>query len=137
MSWASFAAMKYLLATTLLAATASARHHAEMNDWRSMGQLPGKDWQPVQSMGNATFKQLIDHKNPGLGTFEQFYYYDTTYWKGPGMYSRLSFGSVSALSFLCCNATFHGPIGLPSRNGFSRHVLEASGPLSALHLLHT
>ncbi|KAF3923204.1 hypothetical protein ABW20_dc0109930 [Dactylellina cionopaga] len=33
---------------------------------------------------NATFTQLIDHSNPDLGTFEQFYYYGTQYWKGPG-----------------------------------------------------
>lgn len=127
--------MKYLLATTLLAAIASARHHAEMNDWRSMGQLPGKDWQPVQSMGNATFKQLIDHKNPGLGTFEQFYYYDTTYWKGPGMYQVFlsepspRFPFYLAMLLSTDNLAF-------SRNGFGRHVLDAPGPLSALHSLH-
>jgi hypothetical protein len=34
--------------------------------------------------GNATFTQLIDHENPELGTFEQFYYYGTEFWKGPG-----------------------------------------------------
>lgn len=33
---------------------------------------------------NATFDQLIDHSNPALGTFKQFYYYDTTYCDGPG-----------------------------------------------------
>lgn len=33
---------------------------------------------------NATFSQLIDHDNPELGTFEQFYYYGTEFWKGPG-----------------------------------------------------
>lgn len=51
---------------------------------RGMWRLPGKDFQHVATMGNATFSQLIDHKNPGLGTFEQFYMYDTTYYKGPG-----------------------------------------------------
>lgn len=35
-------------------------------------------------MGNSTFEQLIDHSNPGLGTFSQFYYYSDQYWKGPG-----------------------------------------------------
>lgn len=34
--------------------------------------------------GNETFEQLIDHKNPGLGTFSQRYWWDTTYWAGPG-----------------------------------------------------
>jgi hypothetical protein len=36
------------------------------------------------TLGNATFTQLIDHKNPSLGTFEQFYYYSSQYWAGPG-----------------------------------------------------
>ena len=34
--------------------------------------------------GWGTFKQLIDHSNPRLGTFSQRYWYDTTFWKGPG-----------------------------------------------------
>lgn len=38
----------------------------------------------AQVYDNATFKQLIDHNNPDLGTFDQFYYYDATHWKGPG-----------------------------------------------------
>lgn len=36
------------------------------------------------TLGNSTFTQLIDHKNPSLGTFEQFYYYSSQYWAGPG-----------------------------------------------------
>lgn len=70
--------------------------------WGGMWHLPGRDHQPVPGMGNSTFSQLIDHKNPKLGTFEQFYMYvhfsdvslaqiahghcryDTTYYKGPG-----------------------------------------------------
>ncbi|KAF2102204.1 serine carboxypeptidase [Rhizodiscina lignyota] len=42
------------------------------------------DEQTVTGVGNTTFLQLIDHNNPSLGTFEQFYMYDTTYYKGPG-----------------------------------------------------
>lgn len=76
--------MKHLVLASLLAATVSARHRKDMNSWRTMGHLPGKDWEPVRGVGNTTFKQLIDHSNPDLGTFEQFYYYDTTFWKGPG-----------------------------------------------------
>jgi hypothetical protein len=34
--------------------------------------------------GRATFQQLIDHSNPSLGTFPQRYWWNTTYWKGPG-----------------------------------------------------
>ncbi|EMC90840.1 hypothetical protein BAUCODRAFT_99497 [Baudoinia panamericana UAMH 10762] len=36
------------------------------------------------STGNATFTQLIDHTDPSVGTFEQFYYYSTEFWGGPG-----------------------------------------------------
>lgn len=81
----SFATMKLLVLASLLAATVSARSHQDMQNWRSMGHLPGKDLEVVRGAGNATFKQIIDHNNPDLGTFEQFYYYDTTFWKGPGM----------------------------------------------------
>jgi hypothetical protein len=43
---------------------------------------------------NTTFEQLIDHENPSLGTFSQFYYYSTEFWKGTGspvVSSRRSF----------------------------------------------
>ncbi|OAA34976.1 Peptidase S28 [Metarhizium rileyi] len=32
----------------------------------------------------ATFQQLIDHKNPSLGTFTQRYWYNAEFYKGPG-----------------------------------------------------
>lgn len=31
-----------------------------------------------------TFQQLIDHKNPELGTFPQRYWYNDEWWKGEG-----------------------------------------------------
>ncbi|KAK0652468.1 putative serine peptidase [Cercophora newfieldiana] len=34
--------------------------------------------------GNGTFQQYIDHANPGLGTFSQHFWWNTTYWAGPG-----------------------------------------------------
>ena len=34
--------------------------------------------------GSATFEQLIDHTNPSIGTFPQRYWWNTTFWKGPG-----------------------------------------------------
>ncbi|KAF7531733.1 hypothetical protein G7054_g8596 [Neopestalotiopsis clavispora] len=34
--------------------------------------------------GNDSFEQPIDHDNPSLGTFQQSYWYNATYWKGPG-----------------------------------------------------
>ncbi|KAG6178013.1 hypothetical protein E4U36_006790 [Claviceps purpurea] len=33
---------------------------------------------------NGTFQQLLDHKNPHLGTFSQRYWYNTEWWAGPG-----------------------------------------------------
>jgi hypothetical protein len=34
--------------------------------------------------GIAYFEQPIDHGNPYFGTFSQTYWYNTSYWKGPG-----------------------------------------------------
>lgn len=34
--------------------------------------------------GHSTFTQYIDHSNPDLGTFEQFYYWGSEFWGGPG-----------------------------------------------------
>jgi hypothetical protein len=36
------------------------------------------------TFGNATFEQPIDHKNPELGNFSQFYYWSDEFYKGPG-----------------------------------------------------
>jgi hypothetical protein len=34
--------------------------------------------------GNGTFDQPIDHTNADLGSFPQSYWFNATYWKGPG-----------------------------------------------------
>lgn len=34
--------------------------------------------------GQSTFEQLIDHKNPSLGTFSQQYWWSSEYWGGEG-----------------------------------------------------
>ncbi|KAI2625035.1 peptidase S28 [Hypoxylon sp. NC1633] len=40
---------------------------------------------PAQpATGIAYFEQNIDHGNPDFGTFNQTYWYNTTFWKGPG-----------------------------------------------------
>ena len=36
------------------------------------------------SVGYGVFEQLLDHHNPGLGTFSQQYWYNDEYWAGPG-----------------------------------------------------
>ncbi|KAF2421488.1 serine carboxypeptidase [Tothia fuscella] len=35
-------------------------------------------------LGTSTFTQPIDHKNPSLGNFSQFYYWSDEHWAGPG-----------------------------------------------------
>lgn len=39
---------------------------------------------PPGGNGAEIFEQLIDHSNPSLGTFSQQYWWNSTYWKGPG-----------------------------------------------------
>jgi len=34
--------------------------------------------------GQSTFQQLIDHKNPELGTFSQRYWWNSEWWSGEG-----------------------------------------------------
>ena len=48
--------------------------------------VPPEDFEATETptILNATFEQLIDHENPSLGTFSQFYYYSTEFYKGPG-----------------------------------------------------
>ena len=56
-------------------------------DYRNVRSRPiiPEDFSALDStVYNATFQQLIDHANPSLGTFSQFYYYSIEYWKGPG-----------------------------------------------------
>ena len=68
----------------LFAVAATARSVQESWNWKSAWHLPGREAQDVPEMGNSTFEQLIDHGNTSLGTFSQFYYYSTEFWKGPG-----------------------------------------------------
>ena len=74
-----------------------------------MWHLPGRDHQPVPSMGNATFSQLIDHADPSLGTFEQFYMYDTTFYRGPGapivLFTPGEVNATGYTSYLTTNRT--------------------------------
>ena len=51
---------------------------------RFLAAPPGDATTVASTIQNATFEQLIDHENPSLGTFSQFYYYSTEFYKGPG-----------------------------------------------------
>lgn len=75
--------MAMLSLLCLLAAGAAAQPGTKWAPRGGWWHLPG-DEEHVSGVQNATFSQLIDHDNPSLGTFEQFYYWDTSYWKGPG-----------------------------------------------------
>jgi hypothetical protein len=37
-----------------------------------------------QFIRNSTFRQPIDHENHDIGSFEQWYWYNTEFWGGPG-----------------------------------------------------
>ncbi|KAI4633240.1 hypothetical protein J4E80_000603 [Alternaria sp. BMP 0032] len=74
---------------------------------------------------NSTFKQLIDHNNPNLGTFDQFYYYDTTYWRGPGSPVILfSPGEVNATMYHSFLTPSHATGALAEQIGAATIVLE-------------
>jgi hypothetical protein len=45
--------------------------HGRRGHWK----IPGHGMEMPPSSGNATFRQLIDHAHPELGTFEQTYWY--------------------------------------------------------------
>ncbi|KAI0106598.1 peptidase S28 [Hypoxylon sp. NC0597] len=54
--------------------------------------------------GTASFEQFIDHRNPKLGKFNQTYWYNSTFWKGPGspiiLFTPGEVGAINYLSFL-------------------------------------
>jgi len=52
--------------------------------WAGQQHLPGSAPPADAAVQNATFEQLLDHDDPSRGTFSQFYYFSTKYWKGPG-----------------------------------------------------
>jgi hypothetical protein len=74
---------------------------------------------------NSTFKQWIDYNNPSLGTFDQFYYYDITYWKGPGSPVILfSPGEINATMYYSFLSTSRSTGVLDEQIGAATIVLE-------------
>lgn len=65
-----------LFTIAALAATSQAKWHHPGRDMNS--RVTGN------TTGSSHFSQFIDHEQPDLGTFEQFYFYDYRHWKGPG-----------------------------------------------------
>jgi hypothetical protein len=66
-------------------AIAMTRHQvSNFGNARFRAAPPGDPTITASTIMNATFEQLIDHDNPSLGTFSQFYYYSTEFCKGPG-----------------------------------------------------
>lgn len=52
-------------------------------------------------VNNGTFDQLLDHRDPGKGTFKQRYWWDAEHWKGPGSPVFLfNVGETSADKFI-------------------------------------
>jgi hypothetical protein len=67
-------------------ALALTRHQvAGFRNGRSLvARLPVNSATQILTVPIATFKQMIDHDIPSLGTFSQFYYYPTECCKEPG-----------------------------------------------------
>lgn len=66
--------------------------------------------------GQSTFQQLIDHKNPSLGTFSQRYWWNSGWWEGAGSPVKSPFYVVELLSILT-NNPLGGPIHSWRRGG--------------------
>ena len=59
--------------------------HSDASSSRSSSAAHKPHGTPLTATsGNATFAQLIEHKNPHLGTFPQLYFWSTEFWRGPG-----------------------------------------------------
>ncbi|GAB7347161.1 hypothetical protein MBLNU459_g3279t1 [Dothideomycetes sp. NU459] len=78
-----------LAALCLVSSVSAFGPHGRKDD--SPGLLQPAGWEKHPSVpnnnltfGNSTFQQYIDHNNPKLGTFSQFYYWSSQYWGGPG-----------------------------------------------------
>lgn len=71
----------------------------------------------------GTFQQLIDHQNPGLGTFSQRYWYNAEYYAGPGSPIVLNApGEDAADDFYATNDTLSGMFA--QTNGGAVIVIE-------------
>ena len=80
-------ALQFMLACGLFTNVALAMNRHEVPNFRNArfrAPPPDDSPTPTSTILNATFEQLIDHDNPSLGTFSQFYYYSTDFYKGPG-----------------------------------------------------
>jgi hypothetical protein len=64
----------------LVASCASARHQLTVPPPLVDGILPSQR----RSGGSGTFRQLVDHANPGLGTFSQRVWWSDEFYAGPG-----------------------------------------------------
>lgn len=74
--------------------------------------VPGEDYSYLEAVsytGNNTFKQLIDHNDPSLGSFDQFYYWSTEFWNGTGspviMFTPGEINATGYNSYLTINRT--------------------------------
>ncbi|SMQ53998.1 unnamed protein product [Zymoseptoria tritici ST99CH_1A5] len=78
--FAAFAAEAFALRSSMLGA-------ARVNSLPNVLKNVARDTGPVKGYPNiqqAEFQQPLDHNDPSKGTFAIRYWFDTTYWKGPG-----------------------------------------------------
>jgi hypothetical protein len=83
--------LTFLAFTSFVLGASAWSRHSEMPSENLDPVRKGRLYMPGQGTydnevhtGNSTFKQLIDHNNPALGTFDQFYFWSTEFWGGPG-----------------------------------------------------
>lgn len=80
-----FSWLYFLALGSPLLAMSHDRVHKFLNPRILAAPPPASDSSTIPAtVKNATFQQLIDHSNPSLGTFSQFYYYSTEFYGGSG-----------------------------------------------------
>jgi hypothetical protein len=76
--------MKLSIASITLLLSYAATVRAFVQKHIGIPKEPLLDVKARAAFNSSTFQQLIDHSNPSLGTFSQFFYYSNEFWKGPG-----------------------------------------------------
>lgn len=102
-------------------------HDTRMSRWRSHhmdGWEEHPHWNPHATTGNATFEQYIDHKNPGLGTFEQSYYWSSEHWNSSGPVVVFTPGEGNASAYTSYLTTNRSTGRLAQEIGAAVIVLE-------------
>ncbi len=87
----------FIMKASLFAAVAAWASFVTANQFLHLGRLippvdEGDEFPQIPATGNSTvnvtgssfFTQLLDHDDPSKGTFQQKFWWNTQFWKGPG-----------------------------------------------------